>query len=94
VGCAPAQFAAMAHTFDEHPFIIPHEQEKNLCLQGLDAQKGNIAAAKAVTRILCTSLLSVYLNPFIRCDGEVVSFDYRKKVDSSPNHHFLLFFIF
>ena len=48
----------MALAFDEfgRPFIIIKEQESKTRLRGLDAQKANIAAGKAVARILRTSL--------------------------------------
>ncbi|XP_051148929.1 T-complex protein 1 subunit epsilon-like isoform X2 [Andrographis paniculata] len=48
----------MALAFDEfgRPFIILREQEQKTRLRGLDAQKANIAAGKAVARILRTSL--------------------------------------
>ncbi|GLJ31871.1 hypothetical protein SUGI_0641320 [Cryptomeria japonica] len=48
----------MALAFDEfgRPFIILREQEQKTRVKGLDAQKANIAAARAVARILRTSL--------------------------------------
>eukprot|EP00184_Porphyridium_aerugineum_P006972 CAMPEP_0184695590 /NCGR_PEP_ID=MMETSP0313-20130426/3180_1 /TAXON_ID=2792 /ORGANISM="Porphyridium aerugineum, Strain SAG 1380-2" /LENGTH=536 /DNA_ID=CAMNT_0027154083 /DNA_START=53 /DNA_END=1663 /DNA_ORIENTATION=- len=48
----------MSLIFDEsgRPFIIIQEQEKKQRLRGLDALKSNIAAARAVARILKTSL--------------------------------------
>jgi hypothetical protein len=48
----------LALAFDEfgRPFIMLREQEKKTRLRGLDAQKANIAAGKAVARILRTSL--------------------------------------
>jgi T-complex protein 1 subunit epsilon len=48
----------MALAFDEfgRPFIIIKEQEQKSRLRGLDAQKSNISAGKAVARILRTSL--------------------------------------
>ncbi|KAH9322982.1 hypothetical protein KI387_017621, partial [Taxus chinensis] len=48
----------MALAFDEYgrPFIILREQEQKSRVRGLDAQKANIAAAKAVARIIRTSL--------------------------------------
>ena len=48
----------MALAFDEfgRPFIIIKEQESKTRLRGLDAQNANIAAGKAVARILRTSL--------------------------------------
>lgn len=48
----------MALAFDEYgrPFIILREQESKSRLRGLDAQKANIAAGVAVSRILRTSL--------------------------------------
>lgn len=48
----------MALAFDEYgrPFIILREQDQKTRLRGIDAQKANIAAAKAVARILRSSL--------------------------------------
>ncbi|KAF5779844.1 putative chaperonin TCP-1, chaperonin Cpn60/TCP-1 family, groEL-like equatorial domain superfamily [Helianthus annuus] len=48
----------MAWAFDEYgrPFIILREQESKSRVRGLDAQKANIAASVAVSRILRTSL--------------------------------------
>ena len=48
----------MALAFDEYgrPFIIIKEQEQKSRLRGLEAQKANISAGKAVARILRTSL--------------------------------------
>ncbi|KAI3899893.1 hypothetical protein MKW92_002619 [Papaver armeniacum] len=48
----------MALAFDDYgrPFIILREQEQKSRLKGLDAQKSNIAAGKAIARILRTSL--------------------------------------
>ncbi|XP_042497060.1 T-complex protein 1 subunit epsilon-like [Macadamia integrifolia] len=48
----------MALAFDDYgrPFIIIREQEQKTRLRGLDAQKANISAGKAVARILRTSL--------------------------------------
>ncbi|CAM8972664.1 unnamed protein product [Rhodiola kirilowii] len=44
----------MALAFDEYgrPFIILREQEQKSRLRGLDAQKSNFSAGKAVARIL------------------------------------------
>lgn len=51
-------FAEMALAFDEYgrPFIIIRDQEVKSRVRGLDAQKANIMAAKAVARLLRTSL--------------------------------------
>ncbi|CAF1709250.1 unnamed protein product [Brassica oleracea var. botrytis] len=48
----------MALAFDEfgRPFIILREQDQKTRLRGIDAQKANIAAGKAVARILRSSL--------------------------------------
>lgn len=48
----------MALAFDEYgrPFIIIRDQETKARVRGLDAQKANIMAAKAVARVLRTSL--------------------------------------
>ena len=48
----------MSLAFDENgrPFIIIQEQEKKVRLKGLEALKANIAAARAVSRTLRTSL--------------------------------------
>ncbi|KAK8579517.1 hypothetical protein V6N13_142716 [Hibiscus sabdariffa] len=48
----------MALAFDEYgrPFIILKEQEQKTMIRGLEAQKANISAGKAIARILRTSL--------------------------------------
>ncbi|KAK9046657.1 hypothetical protein V6N11_052540 [Hibiscus sabdariffa] len=48
----------MALAFDEYgrPFIIVKEQEQKTRIRGLEAQKANISAGKAIARILRTSL--------------------------------------
>ncbi|GJN07068.1 hypothetical protein PR202_ga24859 [Eleusine coracana subsp. coracana] len=64
----------MALAFDEfgRPFIILREQEKKSRLRGLDAQKANIAAAKAVARILRTSLGPKGMDKMLQSpDGDV-----------------------
>ncbi|CAM0910280.1 unnamed protein product [Alopecurus aequalis] len=64
----------MALAFDEYgrPFIILREQEKKSRLQGLDAQKANIAAAKSVARILRTSLGPKGMDKMLQSpDGDV-----------------------
>ncbi|KAG6384161.1 hypothetical protein SASPL_156041 [Salvia splendens] len=64
----------MAMTFDEfgRPFIILREQEQKTRLRGLDAQKANIAAGKAVARILRTSLGPKGMDKMLQSpDGEV-----------------------
>jgi len=44
--------------FDEYgrPFIILREQQQKARIKGLDAQKANILAAKAISGLLRTSL--------------------------------------
>ncbi|TVU43638.1 hypothetical protein EJB05_10124 [Eragrostis curvula] len=64
----------MALAFDEfgRPFIILREQEKKSRLRGLDAQKSNIASAKAVARILRTSLGPKGMDKMLQSpDGDV-----------------------
>lgn len=66
--------AGMALAFDEYgrPFIILREQEKKSRLQGLDAQKANIAAGKSVARILRTSLGPKGMDKMLQSpDGDV-----------------------
>ncbi|ONM28070.1 T-complex protein 1 subunit epsilon [Zea mays] len=65
----------MALAFDEfgRPFIILREQEKKTRLRGLDAQKANIASAKAVARILRTSLGPKGMDKMLQSpDGDVI----------------------
>ncbi|CAD6221570.1 unnamed protein product [Miscanthus lutarioriparius] len=65
----------MALAFDEfgRPFIILREQEKKTRLRGLDAQKANIAAGKAVARILRTSLGPKGMDKMLQSpDGDVI----------------------
>jgi len=64
----------MALAFDEfgRPFIILRDQEKKTRLRGLDAQKANIAAGKAVARILRTSLGPKGMDKMLQSpDGDV-----------------------
>ena len=64
----------MALAFDEfgRPFIILREQEQKSRLRGLDAQKANIAAGKAVAKILRTSLGPKGMDKMLQSpDGEV-----------------------
>lgn len=64
----------MALAFDEfgRPFLIIREQEQKTRLRGLDAQKANIAAGKAVARILRTSLGPKGMDKMIQSpDGDV-----------------------
>ncbi|PQQ05483.1 T-complex protein 1 subunit epsilon [Prunus yedoensis var. nudiflora] len=64
----------MALAFDEYgrPFIILREQEQKTRLRGLDAQKANISAGKAVARILRTSLGPKGMDKMLQSpDGEV-----------------------
>ncbi|KAK6160305.1 hypothetical protein DH2020_003686 [Rehmannia glutinosa] len=64
----------MALAFDEYgrPFIIIREQEQKTRLRGLDAQKANISAGKAVARILRTSLGPKGMDKMLQSpDGDV-----------------------
>ncbi|KAG5550406.1 hypothetical protein RHGRI_015383 [Rhododendron griersonianum] len=64
----------MALAFDEYgrPFIILREQEQKTRLRGIDAQKSNISAGKAVARILRTSLGPKGMDKMLQSpDGEV-----------------------
>ncbi|CAA6667232.1 unnamed protein product [Spirodela intermedia] len=64
----------MALAFDEYgrPFIILKEQEQKTRLRGLEAQKANIAAGKAVARILRTSLGPKGMDKMLQSpDGDV-----------------------
>lgn len=64
----------MALAFDEYgrPFIILKEQEQKTRLRGLDAQRSNIAAGKAVARILRTSLGPKGMDKMLQSpDGDV-----------------------
>ncbi|CAM6125497.1 unnamed protein product [Calypogeia fissa] len=64
----------MALAFDEYgrPFIIIREQENKSRVRGLDASKANIAAGKAVARILRTSLGPKGMDKMLQSsDGDV-----------------------
>lgn len=64
----------MELAFDEfgRPFIIIKEQEQKTRLRGLDAQKANISAGKAVARILRTSLGPKGMDKMLQSpDGDV-----------------------
>ncbi|PHT52505.1 T-complex protein 1 subunit epsilon, partial [Capsicum baccatum] len=64
----------MALAFDEfgRPFIILREQEQKTRLRGLDAQKANISAGKAVARILRSSLGPKGMDKMLQSpDGDV-----------------------
>jgi T-complex protein 1 subunit epsilon len=64
----------MALAFDDfgRPFIIIREQEQKTRLRGLDAQKANISAGKAVARILRTSLGPKGMDKMLQSpDGDV-----------------------
>ncbi|KAL8532660.1 hypothetical protein ACS0TY_009027 [Phlomoides rotata] len=64
----------MALAFDEYgrPFIILREQEQKTSVRGLEAQKANIAAGKAVARILRTSLGPKGMDKILQSpDGDV-----------------------
>ncbi|RZR97319.1 hypothetical protein BHM03_00026473 [Ensete ventricosum] len=69
----------MALAFDEYgrPFIILKEQEQKARLRGLEAQKGNISAGKAVARILRTSLGPKGMDKMLQSpDGDVIVSQY------------------
>ncbi|KAF4378710.1 hypothetical protein F8388_006161 [Cannabis sativa] len=64
----------MALAFDEYgrPFIIIKEQEQKTRLRGIDAQKANISAGKAVAQILKTSLGPKGMDKMLQSpDGDV-----------------------
>lgn len=64
----------MALAFDEfgRPFILIKQQEEKSRLRGLDAQKANISAGKAVARILRTSLGPKGMDKMLQSpDGDV-----------------------
>ncbi|KAE8667228.1 T-complex protein 1 subunit epsilon [Hibiscus syriacus] len=64
----------MALAFDEYgrPFIILKEQDQKTRLRGIEAQKANIAAGKAVARILQTSLGPKGMDKILQSpDGDV-----------------------
>lgn len=64
----------MALAFDEfgRPFIILREQEQKSRVRGLEAQKANIAAGKAVARILRSSLGPKGMDKILQSpDGDV-----------------------
>ena len=64
----------MALAFDEfgRPFIIIREQEQKTRLRGIDAQKANISAGRAVARILKTSLGPKGMDKMLQSpDGDV-----------------------
>ena len=79
----------MALAFDEfgRPFIIIKEQEHKTRLRGLDAQKANISAAKAVARILKTSLGPKGMDKMLQSpDGDVtISTSLSIPLSLSPN---------
>eukprot|EP00889_Picochlorum_renovo_P005435 jgi/Picre1/32465/NNA_007811.t1 len=65
----------MSLAFDEYgrPFIILREQEKKSRVKGIDAVKQNIQAAKAVSRVLRTSLGPKGMDKMLQSsDGDVV----------------------
>nr|GMD23257.1 T-complex protein 1 subunit epsilon [Ipomoea batatas] len=65
----------MALLMDEYgrPYIILKEQEQKSRLRGLDAQKANISAGKAVARILRTSLGPKGMDKMLQSpDGDVI----------------------
>ncbi|KAG8475493.1 hypothetical protein CXB51_032311 [Gossypium anomalum] len=64
----------MALAFDEYgrPFIILKEQEQKTRVRGIEAQKANISAGKAVARILRTSLGPKGMDKMLQSpDGDV-----------------------
>ncbi|KAL4346589.1 hypothetical protein GQ457_17G013940 [Hibiscus cannabinus] len=64
----------MALAFDEYgrPFIILKEQDQKTRLRGIEAQKANISAGKAVARILRTSLGPKGMDKMLQSpDGDV-----------------------
>ncbi|KAL8532776.1 hypothetical protein ACS0TY_009112 [Phlomoides rotata] len=64
----------MALAFDEYgrPFILLREQEQKTRVRGLEAQKANIAAGKAVARILRISLGPKGMDKILQSpDGDV-----------------------
>ena len=79
----------MALAFDEfgRPFIIIKEQEQKTRLRGLEAQKANISAGKAIARILKTSLGPKGMDKMLQSpDGDVTI--------STSLFSFFLFFFF
>ena len=79
----------MALAFDEfgRPFIIIKEQEQKTRLRGLEAQKANISAGKAIARILKTSLGPKGMDKMLQSpDGDVTI--------STSLFSFLFFFFF
>lgn len=65
----------MALAFDEfgRPFILIKQQDEKSRLRGLDAQKANISAGKAVARILRTSLGPKGMDKMLQSpDGDVI----------------------
>ncbi|KAL7212289.1 hypothetical protein ACSBR2_015045 [Camellia fascicularis] len=78
----------MALAFDEfgRPFIIIKEQEQKTRLRGLDAQKANISAGKAVARILHTSLGTKGMDKMLQSpDGELTIRNYPDSVPSATS---------
>ncbi|THG23978.1 hypothetical protein TEA_023067 [Camellia sinensis var. sinensis] len=71
---ASSNFSKSPKAFDElgRPFITIKEQEQKTRLRGLDAQKANIFAEKAVARILRTSLGTKGMDKMLQSpDGEL-----------------------
>ncbi|THG12613.1 hypothetical protein TEA_025893 [Camellia sinensis var. sinensis] len=78
----------MALAFDEfgRPFITIKEQEQKTRLRGLDAQKANISAGKAVARILRTSLGTKGMDKMLQSpDGELTIRIYPDSVPSATS---------
>lgn len=65
----------MSLAFDEYgrPFIIIKEQEKKSRIKGLEAQKANIKAAKAVARVMRSSMGPKGMDKMLQSpDGDIV----------------------
>lgn len=78
----------MALAFDEfgRPFILIKQQEEKSRLRGLDAQKANISAGKAVARILRTSLGPKGMDKILQSpDGDVT-------ISMSSRNLFVIYF--
>ena len=56
----------------DHLLLLPQEQEKKQRIRGIDAQKANIQAAKAVARVLRSSLGPKGMDKMLQSgDGDV-----------------------
>ncbi|KAL8550610.1 hypothetical protein ACS0TY_009150 [Phlomoides rotata] len=70
----------MALAFDEYgrPFIIMREQKQKTRVCGLEVQKANIAAGKAVARVLRTSLGPKGMDKILQSpDGDITISKFR-----------------